>query len=59
GLEVYPGGHAPDLSKPISFDFMCKYLHGAWRSTTLLLLMPIHLSPKGLSVLGIYAVRGH
>ena len=24
--------YAPDLSKPISFDFMCKYLHGAWRS---------------------------
>jgi hypothetical protein len=47
-------GHAPNLSKPDSFDFMCKYLHGAW--PTYLLFMPIHLSPEGLSVLGICTV---
>ncbi|MBU4032219.1 MAG: hypothetical protein KKH41_09445, partial [Candidatus Thermoplasmatota archaeon] len=47
----------PDLSKPISFDYMRNRLDGAWRSITLLLLMPIHLSPEGLSVLGIYAVK--
>ena len=25
-------GHAPDLSKPDSFDFLCNRLSGAWRS---------------------------
>jgi hypothetical protein len=26
-------GHAPDLSKPDSFDFLCNILNGAWRFT--------------------------
>ena len=50
-------GHAPNLSKPFSFDFMCNRMDGAWRYPTFLLLMPIHLSPEGLSVLGNCAVK--
>ncbi|MBA3045924.1 MAG: hypothetical protein KKH41_05250 [Candidatus Thermoplasmatota archaeon] len=28
---IHPGGHAPDLSKRDGFDFICGYMHGAWR----------------------------
>jgi hypothetical protein len=48
-------GHAPDLSKPFSFDFMRNRLDGAWPAY--LLSMPIHLSPEGLIVLGIFTVK--
>jgi len=41
--------------------YICTVLGGsstsAWRIPTFLLLMPIHLSPEGLSVLGICAVK--
>ena len=36
GWKFTSVGHAPDLSKPVCFDFMRIYLHGAWRN-------PFHL----------------
>jgi len=57
GLEVYPGGHAPDLSKPDSFDFLCNRLNGAWRIPTLLLFMSIHLRLESQSFLDIFTIK--
>jgi hypothetical protein len=48
-------GHAPDLSKPFSFDFMRNRLDCAWPAY--LLFMSIHLRLESQSFLDIFTIK--